>query len=326
MKKALRLVPILFVLAADATMSQAQTAKVPRIGLLSHGSPAAFRSLVEVFRKRLRELGYIEGTNIILEHRWAEGNADRLLPLAADLIRLKVDVIVAPVGHAALAAKKVTTTTPIVIVAVDTVVTPGPVGGPSDPLSNAAGRSLFSSDLGSKRLELLKEAVPRISRIALLVQRNNPLTVPLVGEMEISARALKVEVRSFQVTGAEEFESAFAALTHERADGLYVQNDAVLNPNNRAIGKLAAKHRLPAVGAILKFVHTGGLMGYAPDLHELYQRAAIVADKILKGAKPTALPVEQPISFKLVLNLKTAKQIGVVIPAAVLLRAAEVVK
>ena len=308
-----------------ASFAQQQATKVFRIGFLHPASALASADRVEALRAGLRDLGYVEGKNIIIEFRWAEGKYDRLPDLAAELVSLKVDVFVTAATPAANAARHATTTIPIVMATSGDAVAAGLVTSLARPGANVTGSTFFSPELNAKRLERLKETMPRITQVAVLLNPNNPAFVTDIKQMEIAARSLKVGLQQFAVQGTEEFDSAFSAMTRKRVDAFVVIQDPILDTNHKRIADLAAKHRLPSAGN-KEFAEMGGLIGYGVILLELYRRAAYFVDKILKGAKPADLPVERPTKFELVINLKTAKALGVKIPQSVLFRADKVIE
>jgi putative ABC transport system substrate-binding protein len=314
-------------LAAAAAQSPE---KVPRVGYLSPGSPSEpFRQRrFEAFRQGLRELGYVEGQNIALESRWAEGKYERYPALAADLVRVQVDVIVTVGGAATQAAQHATRTIPIVMSVVNDPVGSGLVPSLARPGGNVTGLTVMASDLVGKQLELLKEVVPKVSRVALLRNPDNPASAPQLREAEAAARALGVRLQTLEARDPQEIDSAFAAMTRERAGALVVLADAVFLNQRRQIAELAAERRLPAVygSSAREHAEVGGLMAYSANLLDLERRAATYVHKILKGAKPADLPVEQPMKFELVLNLKTAQALGLTIPPIVLFRADEVIR
>ena len=316
-------------LALCASAEAQQPKKVPRIGYLSARDPATESTRSEAIRLALRELGYIEGQNIAIEYRYAEGKPDRFPELAAELVRLKVDIIVVPGGDAPIrAAKNATKTIPIVMTGagVDPVEA-GLVESLARPGGNVTGLTNLSAELGGKRLELLKEAVPKLARVAVLYDPANPASLREVKEvLPVAARALGLTIQPWEVRAADGFEKVFAALNKQRPDGLYVPGGALMIANQKRIVGFALKSRLPSVYGSRESVDAGGLMSYGADLADSYRRVAYYVDRILKGAKPADLPVEQPTKFELVINLKTAKQIGVTIPQAVLYRADKVIK
>jgi putative ABC transport system substrate-binding protein len=314
------LVLALGLMLAPLGVEAQQVGKVARIGVLAV-SAAAFSSRIEAFRKGLREHGYAEGRNIIFEYRYAEGKIDRLPDLAAELVALKVDVILTASPPAVRAAQKATNTIPIVFAAVGDPVADGLVNSLARPGHNITGLSIVGPELEGKRLELLKEAVPKTTRVAVLFgpQRYRK-------ELDIAAQAFGIQLISLAVQGLGDFESAFGTARKENADALITSPSPVLNTVRERIVELAAKNRLPAMYAGPEFVEAGGLMSYAPSYTDLFRRAATYADKILRGAKPADLPVEQPTKFELVINLKTAKTLGLTIPQSLLQRADQVIE
>ncbi len=305
--------------------SDAQQPKVHRIGFLGAVSLSRFAGQVEAFRQGLRDLGYVEGKNIAIEYRWAEGRYDRLPVLAAELVRLNVEVIVTHGTPGTLAAKQATKTIPIVSAVSGDPVATGLVASIRRPGGNITGLTFFNPELGAKRVELLKEAVPRITRMAVLLNPDNPVNGPVLQAMEATARLLKVELPQFGARGPKDFESAFSEMAKRRVQALAIIDDPVLIVNARGIADLAAKNRLPATG-FKEFAEAGGLMAYAVNFLEMYPRAAVFVDKILKGAKPGDLPIEQSTRFELVINLKTAKALGLTIPKPVLIRADKLIE
>ena len=307
-----------------APFAQQQPAKIARIGFLGTETASAYLSRVEALRAGLRELGYAEGRNIVIEFRWADGNNDRLPELASELVRLKVDVLVTHGIRGGLAAKRATTTIPIVVAAAGDAVATGLVASLARPGGNVTGSTFFALELYAKRLELLKEAFPRTRRIAFLVNPDNATVAPAVAASERAAKTLKVELHQVAVRGPNEFSSAFSAMARNRLEAVSVTEDAIFNVNAKAIADLAAKHRLLSIGG-RDVAEAGGLMGYGANLPELFRRAAYFVDKILKGAKPGDLPVERPTTFEFIINRKTAKALGVAIPQSILLRADRVI-
>jgi putative ABC transport system substrate-binding protein len=327
---ALAILFLAFVLVVCGAVAQAQqTKKVPRIGYLSSGDLASESTRSEAIRLALRELGYIEGQNIAIEYRYAEGKQDRYPELAAELVRLKVDIIVVSGGYRTIqAAKNATKTIPIVMVGrgIDPVVA-GLVESLARPGGNVTGITNLTGELGGKRLELLKEAVPKLARVAVLYEPANPASVRDVKEiLPVAARALKLTIQPWEVRDANGFEKVFAALNKQRPDGLYVTSGPLTRDNRKRIAGFALKSRLPSMYGTREPVDAGGLMYYGADLVDSYRRVAYYVDRILKGAKPADLPVEQPTKFELVINLKTAKQIGLTIPQSMLYRADKVIK
>jgi putative ABC transport system substrate-binding protein len=305
-----------------------QAAKVPRIGYVSTNLAANPR-LAEAFRQGLRDLGYVEGRDVVIEYRSAEGKLDRFPTLAAELVALKVDVIVAANTRAALAAKHVTRTLPIVFATAVDPVTNGLVTSLARPGGNVTGLSNLAPELVGKCLELLKQAVPRVSRVAALWQPggySERTEKDMLKEAEVAAQALGVRLQFVEVRGPEDFDRAFSKMTGARADALTVLTSVIFASERRRLVDLAAKNRLPAVYPGREFVDAGGLIAYGSDLADLNRRAATYVDKILKGAKPADLPVEQPTKFELVINLKTAKALGLTIPQPVRARADQVIE
>jgi putative ABC transport system substrate-binding protein len=321
---------IAFVLVVTGAVAQAQQPKkVPRIGYLSAQGPARESAPSKAIRLALRELGYIEGQNIAFEYRNAEGKRDRYPELAAELVRLKVDIIVVTGGAIAIrAAKNATKTIPIVMTGAGLdPVEAGLVESLARPGGNVTGLTLLSGELGGKRLELLKEGVPKLARVAVLYDPGTLLGVLEMKEVPpVAARALGLTVRSWEVRDADSFERVFAALNKERPDGLYVTSAPLIRTNEKRIVGFALKSRLPSVYGYREGVDAGGLMYYGADIADSHRRVAYYVDRILKGAKPADLPVEQPMKFELVINLKTAKQIGLTIPQSMLYRADRVIK
>jgi putative tryptophan/tyrosine transport system substrate-binding protein len=313
-----------FVLAFAAEAQQ-QT-KVPRIGFLFVGSSSFYAAWIDVFRQGLKELGYIEGKNITIDYRYAEGKADRLPALADELVGLKVDVIVSSSTPSVLAAKKATSTIPIVFVSISDPVASGLVDSLARPGGNSTGLTIVAVELSGKRLELLKEAVPKVTRVAFLWEATNPAQASQWREAQAAAQALRLQLQSLEVRSSNDFDSAFEAALRERAQALVTTPSALFGAHLKRIVEFAAKNRLPAMYGNPQFVDAGGLMSYAPDYSAQYRRAATYVDKILKGAKPADLPVEQPTKFEFVVNLKAAKQIGLTIPPNVLARADRVIK
>jgi len=306
-----------------------QPKKVLTIGYLSARDSASESSRAETIRLALRERGHINGQNIAIEYRYAEGKLDRLPELVAELVRLKVDVIVVTGGDPDIrAAKNATKTIAIVMVGSGTdPVEAGFIESLARPGGNVTGLTNLSPELGAKRLELLKEAVPKLARVAVLYDPALPSSVLEVKEvLPVAARALKLTIKPWEVRAADDFEKVFAALNKQRPDGLYVGGGPLINSNQRRIADFALKSQLPSIYQSREVVDAGGLMSYAADQAERYRRVAYYVDRILKGAKPGDLPVEQPKKFELLINLKTAKQIGLTIPPNVLARADRVIK
>src|SRR5262245_23447491 len=305
-----------------------QAAKIARIGYLS-ADLAGGSGLREAFRQGLRDLGYVEGRNFVIEYRDAEGKFERLPALAAELVALEVDVIVAPITVAALAAKQATRTIPIVFVGASDPVTSGLVTSLARPGGNAAGLSNLAPELVGKRLQLLTQAVPGVSRVAVLWQPGfvgERTEKDLLKEAEVAARGLRMRLQFVKARGPEDFDRAFSDMTSAGADALIVLPSSMLFNERRRLVDLAAKHRLPAVYFGREFVDAGGLMAYGPNFADVFRRAATYVDKILKGAKPADLPVEQPTKFELVINLKTAKALGLEVPTQLIAQADELIE
>jgi len=305
-----------------------QAAKIARIGYLAPNRAASAHS-VEAFRQGLRDLGYVEGRNVVIEYRDAEGKYERLPALAAELVALKVDVIVAPVTATALAAMQATRTLPIVFTNPGDPVASGLVSSLARPGGNLTGLTNQTAELIGKRLELLKQVVPRVNRVAVLWQpgvTGERRDKDVVKETGVAARALGVRPQLVEARGPEDFDRAFSDMTMAHAGALTVLSGNMFSNERRRIVDLAAKNRLPAVYTHRDFVDAGGLMSYGANLADLYRRAATYVDKILKGAKPGDLPVEQPTKFELVINLKTAKALGLTIPQSLLGRADDVIQ
>jgi putative tryptophan/tyrosine transport system substrate-binding protein len=301
-----------------------QRAKIPKIGYLG-ARPAAPGSGYELFRREIRALGYVEG-NIVIEYRSADNKFDRLSALADELVRLKVDVIVTPGTAEALAAKNATRTIPIVFFGGGDPVAAGLVDSLARPGGNITGFTSIGAVLAGKRLELLKETVPNLSRVAVLWDPQDPSAAQQWKESQLPARELGLQLHSTEIHGTYDFETAFKETIKARSAGLAVTSGALALSNQKRIAELATKKRLPAIYSRREFVDNGGLMSYGDDRTEPYKRAASMVDKIVKGANPADLPVEQPTKFQLMINLKTAKALGLTIPSIVLMRADKVIK
>ena len=315
---------LLFALCSVALAQQ--PTKIPRIGFLAATSPQIETTRIEGFRQAMRELGYVEGKNIVIEWRWAEGKFDRLPDLAAELARLDVDVIVAGGSTSTGAAKKATTTIPIVMAQTNDPVGSGMIASLAHPGGNMTGLSTLVPELSGKRLELLKEVLPKLSRVTVFGDSTAPGNAQSLKETEPAAKALKISLQYFNVLAPKSIESAFREASKERAGAVLVFVAPVLISRRKEIAELAVKYRLPAMYGQPEYVESGGLMSYGVSVVDLYRRAAAYVDKILKGAKPADLPVEQPTKFELVINLKAAKQIGLTIPPNVLARADRVIR
>ena len=302
-----------------------QAGKVFRIGFLVLSTADSLPKRPEAFRAGLRDLGYQEGRDFVVEYRWADGNYDRLPALFADLVRLKVDVIVTHGTPGVLAAKKATTTIPIVVAVVGDALGSGIVSNLARPEGNVTGSTFFNPELAAKRLELLKETMPSLTEVGILMNSANPMNEPILPQMRQVAQSLKLELHHFDVRAPTEFEGAFAAMTAKRVGAVVVLDDAVLLSNAQAIAALALERRLPSIG-FPDYAIDGGLMAYGADFLHLFRRAATFVDRIFKGAKPGDLPVERATKFETIVNLKTAKAIGIDVPTSLLLRADQVIE
>lgn len=301
-----------------------QAEKVYRIGLLGLSSRSDVTALAAL-HQGLRDLGYQEGKNLVIEYRWAEGRYDRLPALADELVRLKVDVLVTYATPGARAAKQATTTIPVVVASMGDAVALGIVSNLARPGGNITGSQSQFPEVMGKRIEMLREAIPRLARVAVLFNPANPALPPALKVMEVTARSLAIELQLIEAASPQDFGSAFAAMAQRRSEGFVVADDPVLRSHGRAIAELAAKRRLPSVGE-REYAVDGGLLAYAVNRHELWRRTAILIDKILKGTKPGDLPVEQPTKYDLVVNMRTAKLLGLTIPSSLLLRADQVIE
>jgi putative tryptophan/tyrosine transport system substrate-binding protein len=316
---------LLFVLSLSAEAQQAK--KIPRIGYVSGRGDSIPGPSADALRQGLRDLGYIEGKNILIEYRYTEGMPDRIPSLVAELVQLKVDVLISPLLPAIRAAKQATSTIPIVMMTTVDPVATGLVDSLARPGGNVTGLTRLTRELSGKRLELLKEVVPAISRVRVLGDANDSQTAIGFKEYETAARAQKIPIQSLEVRGPNpDFEGAFQAATKGRASAFITVTTPLLLRYQKQIADLAIKNQLPSMHEQIDFVEAGGLISYASDDAGNFRRAAVYVDKILKGAKPADLPVEQPTKFELVFNLKTAKQIGLTIPPNVLARADKVIK
>jgi len=306
----------------------AQAAKIAQLGYLGTDR-AAIPHLHEAFLQGLRDLGYVEGRNLVIEHRYAGDKFERLPALASELVALKVDIIVASSTPAALAAKQATQALPIVFAAAGDPVASGLVASLARPGGNVTGSAVLAPELVSKCLELPKQAVPGVSHVAVLWHpggHGERTEKSILKGAEVAGRALGIRPQVFEARGPADFDRAFSEMTRARVGALTVLPSPMLNNERRRLVDLAAKNRLPAVYPLREFVDVGGLMSYGPSLADLFRRAATYVDKILKGAKPADLPVEQPTKFELVINLKTAKALGLTVPQSLLLRADEVIQ
>jgi putative ABC transport system substrate-binding protein len=315
------------VLAAPLAADAQQAGKVPRIAFLGATSPSDRPHLLDAFRQGLRELGWVEGQNIAIDYRYAEGRLDRLPDLAAELVRLKVDIIVSFGTQGVTAARNATETIPIVMIAVRDPVGTGLIASLAHPGGNVTGVS-GSPGLGivAKQLELLKETVPKIRRVAILSNPTNAYHQLAIKEVTVAARSLGVQLQLLEARGPAEFDGAFAAMAAERVGALLVVSDVIFNNHRTRLADLAARSRLPAAYGVRESVEAGGLMSYGASFLDIHRRSAAYVDKILKGAKPADLPVEQPTKFELVINLKTAKALGLTIPQSLLRQADQVIE
>jgi putative ABC transport system substrate-binding protein len=319
----------LTVLAGCGVMSTPaqQPARMPRIGFLSTGNRESRAPHIEAFRQGLRESGYVEGQNIAIDFRFTEGKDDRLPELAAELVALPVDVILASGGTPPnLATKQATTTIPVVMGTSGDPVATGLVASLARPEGNVTGLTVGSLEISGKRLELLRETLPGLSRVAAFSNPNNPFHVLQEREVEAAARALGIRVQALHVRSADDLPGAFEAAIRENADAVYGGSDALITNTRTQIAELAARHRLPAIYDYKEIVDAGGLMAYGPSIPHLYGRAAGYVDKILRGARPADLPVEQPTRFDFIINLKTAQALGLTIPPSVLAQTTEVIQ
>jgi putative tryptophan/tyrosine transport system substrate-binding protein len=326
-KAAVPSILVAVVLLAVGVITEAQQpTKVPRIGYLGAASRTTSPARIEAFRQGLHELGYVEGKNIVIDYRWTEGKLDRLPALASELVRLKVEVIVTSGPAATRAAKEATSTIPIVMAQDNDPVGNGFVASLARPGRNITGLATLAPEIGGKRLELLKEIVPKLSRVAVLGTSTQPGSAQQLKEVERAAGALGVKLQYLDVLDPKDIEIAFREAAKGRAGAVLTLTSSILLSQRAQLAELAVKNRLPAIYAQSEFVQDGGLMTYGVNLNDLFRRAATYVDKILKGAKPADLPVEQPTKFEFIINLKTAKQIALTIPQSVLYRADKVIK
>lgn len=328
MKRKIILIALAVVFAASDCFAQAQQQpkKAARIGYLAAASTAADAPRLKAFRQGLRDLGYVEGRNIVIEYRYEARNFDRLPGLAAELVALKIDVLVAVTTNAALAAQKATRTIPVVFMGITDPVTAGLVDSLARPGGNATGVTNMAAILTGKRLELLKETVAKIARVAVLWDPQGPGSVPQWKESQLPARELGLQLYSMEVSRVDHYEPAFKEVVKARNQAVWVTLNPMANSNQRLIAELAARNRLPSVCAREDYAENGCLMAYGPGYSNEGRDGARYVDKILKGGKPSEIPVEQPMKFELVINLKTAKQIGLTIAQSVLYRADRVIK
>jgi len=320
----LALCATLFALCFSADAQQ--LTKVPRIGYLVAVSPSVVAARIEAFRQGLRELSYVEGKNIVIETRYAEGKLDRLPALAAELVRLKVNIIVTAGGQATRAAKEATSTIPIIMTNDADPVGSGFVASLSRPGGNITGLSTLAPELSGKRLELLREVIPKLARVAIVGTSTQPGHAQAIKELELAAEAFKVQIQYLDVLDSKDIETAFRGATKARADGVLTLTSPLLRSQRARLAELAVKNRIPAIYNDIQFVEAGGLIFYGVSFLHLDRHAATYVERILKGAKPADLPVEQPTKFEFVINLKAAKQIGLTIPPNMLVRADKVIK
>jgi len=313
-------------LALSFPVQAQQPGKIPRIGVLGGGSPSTYKVLLVVFRQGLRELGYIEGQNIAIEYRYADGKSERLADLAAELVRLRLDVIVTSGTQVTRAVKQATSTIPIVVAGAGDLVGAGLVASLARPGGNVTGSTNIDPDLSAKRLELLKESFPKLSRVAVLYRGGSGGDYDELKETQAAARTLKIQVQPLEVNDPAQFSDRYAAMKKERAAALIIFHGTFTNFHRTQLVELSAKNRLPTMCGQPAWSDAGCLISYGHDRSHQWRRAAVFVDKILKGAKPADLPIEQPTKFEFVINLKTAKQIGLTIPQSVLYRADKVIK
>jgi len=325
-KKKITVLFILVALLALCSSASAQPSKIPRLGYLTAASLSAFAARTEAFRQGLRELGHIEGKNIVIEYRYAEGKLDRMPALAAELVRLKVDVIVTGGSPTTLSAKEATVTIPIVMAGDADPVGSGVVASLARPGGNITGLSTLATDISGKRLELLKEILPRLSRVAVLGTSTYPGNTEALREMELAAGAFGVNLQYLDVLDPKDIATALQEASKRRADAVLVLASSVLLSERTQVADLVIKSGIAVIYPGGEYVESGGLMSYGVSIADLYRRAATYVDKIFKGAKPADLPVEQPTKFEFIVNLKAAKQIGLTIPPNVLTRADKVIK
>jgi ABC-type uncharacterized transport system substrate-binding protein len=308
-----------------APLAAGAQAKVYRVAFLGSTSPSGYASQMRAFRGGLRDLGYVEGQNLVIESRWAQGKYERLAELAAEIVRMKPDVLVTHGPPGALAAKRATGTIPIVVGALGEAVAIGAVEGLARPGGNVTGLSFFVLELNAKRLEVLKEALPRLSRVGVLLKRDNPVNAPLLREMEQAAQALKIQLQPVEVREPADLENAVSALVKRQAGAIAVQEEAMLIAQSTRIADLARTHQLPTIGFV-EYARAGGLLAFGVNFPDLWRRAAGLVDKILRGARPADLPVERATKFELLVNLKTARALGLTIPPSLLVRADQIIE
>jgi putative tryptophan/tyrosine transport system substrate-binding protein len=311
--------------AAAAWPLAARAQRAAKIGFLGADTQSGIEGRLEGFRAGLRNLGYVEGESIFIDFRWAEGNYARLAEFAAELVRLKVDLLATYGTPGTLAAKQATTTVPIVMIVSGDAVATGIVASLARPGGNVTGLTFFSPELNAKGLELLREAFPSATRVAILLNPGNPLNAPVLQAMVLTAKALKLELQPFEARTPDEFQNVFSKMIKTRPDAIAITDDTLFVANARRIAEIMANNRLPSVGFV-DFAQVGGLIGYGVNFPDLWYRAAYFVDRILKGDKPSDLPVQQPTKFELVINLKTARALGLDVPPTLLARADEVIE
>ena len=320
------IVAVVFLLLGSASLADAGESKTYRLGFLVAGSRASVAGRVEAFRAGLRELGYIEGKNLVIEERYGDTRIERVPELAAELVRLKVDVIVTGGSQATGPASKATSTIPIVMAQDNDPLGSGFVASLARPGGNITGMANLNSELSGKQLEVLKEAFPKLARVAILSDLSEPSSAPPVKETGLAAKALAVQPYYLNIRTVQDFDTAVNSARAKKVDALLALTSALFNSHRKELVELAAKLKLPAMYPRADYVDDGGLMTYGVDVNDLFRRAAIFVDKILKGAKPAEIPVEQPKKFEFIVNLKTAKQLGVTIPPNLLVRADRVIR
>jgi putative ABC transport system substrate-binding protein len=317
---------IIAFLGAGSIAEGQQAGKLPRIGFLGNSTAALEENLVGPFREGLHDLGYGEGKNILIEYRWAEGKYERFPALIGELVAQKVDIIVTAGTPASLAVKKAAPSIPLVMIAVGDPIGTGLIESLAHPGGNATGLTSMAVDLEGKRLELLREVIPKLSHVAVFWNPASPFQVNSEKELQAAARGFKIKVLSLGVQAPDQFDHAFATIRRERPRALLILADRLFLHHRERIMEFATKNRLPGVYAYLELVEAGGLMSYGPSYADMHRRAATFVDKILKGRKPSDLPVEQPMKFDFVINLKAAKQLGLTIPQWTLMKADRVIK
>ena len=314
------------IVAALATARAQQPAKIPRIGFLGNSTATMEANLIGPLRDGLRELGYEEGRNVIIEFRWADGKYDQFPALVAELLAAKVDVIITAGTPATLAIKKATSTVPLVFIAVGDPVGTGVVPNLGRPGGNITGLSSIAPDLEGKRLELLREVVPKLSHVAFFLNPANAFHTASMRQARVAAQSLGIKLQPMEVNKSEQLDGAFASIVKEKPDALLILADRIFLHNRKRMMEFAIQQRLPSVNAYRELVEAGGLISYGPSYEDMHRRAAVYVDKILKGTKPADLPIEQPTKFTLLINLKTAKTLGLTVPPTLVARADELIE